>query len=104
MAKFKDYYAVLGVAPRSHGRVIEAKYWETAHALHADLHEKPTKKLQKKLQALNEAYEVLGSPHKRSAYDRKREDAISYATDAAPTGPTFMQSFVRVLSMPFRPD
>lgn len=104
MAKFKDYYAVLGVAPRSHAKVIEAKYWETAHELHADLHEKPTKKLQKKLNSINEAYEILGSPHKRSAYDRKRDDAVSYAPASAAAGPTFMQSFVRVLSTPFRPD
>lgn len=104
MAKFKDYYAVLGVAPRSHAKVIEAKYWETAHELHADLHDKPTKKLQKKLHSINEAYEVLGSPHKRSAYDRKRDDAISYAASPTSTGPTFVQSFVRVLSTPFRPD
>jgi DnaJ-class molecular chaperone len=83
--------------------VIEEKYWETAHELHRDLHEQPTKKLQKKLAGLNEAYEVLGSPMKRSAYDRKRDDAIEHRT-ALEGRPSILQSFVRVLGMPFRPD
>ena len=75
MPKFKDYYAVLGVQPRSHARIIEETYWEQAHELHEELHDEPTKKLQKKLNQINEAYEMLGSPHKRAAYDRKRFDA-----------------------------
>ncbi|MBI5289265.1 MAG: DnaJ domain-containing protein [Chloroflexi bacterium] len=103
MAKFKDYYAVLGVSPRSHARVIEEKYWERAHELHHVLHIEPTKKLQKKLTQINEAYEVLGSPHKRSAYDRKLSDVIEHQAGMH-RPPTFLQSFVTVLSKPFRPD
>ena len=103
MAKFKDYYAVLGVSPRSHARVIEDKYWERAHELHDVLHVEPTRKLQKKLTQINEAYEVLGSPYKRSAYDRKLADVTEHQS-ALHARPTFFQSFVMVLSKPFRPD
>jgi DnaJ-class molecular chaperone len=104
VAKFKDYYAVLGVAPRSHARVIEERYWEMAHGLHNDLHEAPTKKMQKRLHQINEAYEVLGSPYKRSAYDRKRMDYLRHDSEKADAAPSFFQSFVLVLSKPFRPD
>jgi curved DNA-binding protein len=101
--KFKDYYAVLGVSPRSHARVIEERYWEKAHELHHVLHEEPTRKLQKKLHQINEAYEILGSPHKRSAYDRKRAEVFErQAEEHRP--PTLIQSFATILSKPFRPD
>jgi curved DNA-binding protein CbpA len=103
VAKFKDYYAVLGVSPRAHARVIEEKYWEKAHELHHGLHVEPTRKLQKKLTQINEAYEILGSPHKRSAYDRKLTDVMEHQA-AISARPTFFQSFVMVLSKPFRPD
>ena len=102
MRKFKDYYAVLGVAPRSHARSIEETYWNRAHELHQEMHAEPTKKLQRKLHQINEAYEVLGSPYKRAAYDRKRHEAVAY--DAGPARPTFFQSFVMVLRKPYRPD
>jgi DnaJ-class molecular chaperone len=104
VAKFKDYYAVLGVQPRSHARVIEERYWEMAHGLHNDLHEAPTKKMQKRLHQINEAYEVLGSPHKRSAYDRKRMDYMRHDIEKANREPSLFESFVLVLSKPFRPD
>ena len=104
MAKFKDYYAVLGIPPRSHARVIEERYWEMAHGLHNDLHVAPTKKMQKRLHQINEAYEILGSPHKRSAYDRKRAEVIRHEEEHKNDTPSFFQSFVLVLSKPFRPD
>jgi DnaJ-class molecular chaperone len=103
VAKFKDYYAVLGVAPRSHAKVIEETYWAKAHELHFHLHKAPTKKLQKKLHQINEAYEILGSPHKRSAYDRKREEAFG-GTRAQEFRPSLFESVFLVVSKPFRPD
>ncbi len=103
MAKFKDFYAVLGVSPRSHARVIEEKYWEKAHELHHVLHVEPTRRLQKKLTQINEAYEVLGSPHKRSAYDRKLADVMDHQA-SVDARPTFFRSFVMVVSKPFRPE
>ena len=98
MAKFKDYYEVLGVAPRSHARLIEESYWAQAH----ELHKEPTKRAQKRLTLINEAYETLGTPHRRDKYDQERR----YFTDAAETEsrPGFLQMCVHLLAKPFRPD
>ena len=98
MGKFRDYYKVLGIPPRSHARVIEERYWEQAHELHKEL----TKKAQKRLILINEAYETLGSPYRRELYDRQRDRIVQ--TQMPDRGPTFLQSFVSVLSKPFRPD
>ncbi len=98
MPKFKDYYDVLGVPPRSHVRVIEETYWEQAH----ELQKQPTRTAARKLSQLNEAYEVLGSPHRRLKYDRE----MRYLSDQRPNDGRggFLQLFVSLLGKPFRPD
>lgn len=98
MGKFKDYYDVLGIPPRSHARVIEERYWEQAH----ELHKEPTKKAQRRLVLINEAYETLGTPHRREMYDRQRGEVV--AAREPDRGPTFLQTFVSILGKPFRPD
>lgn len=98
MAKFKDFYRVLGVPPRSHFRDIEETYWEQAHALRRQ----PTRKAAQRLKAINEAYEVLASPHRRAEYDVRyqREN-----TDGLADGrPGMLQSFVSLIGKAFRPD
>jgi molecular chaperone DnaJ len=97
MARTKDYYEVLGVTPRSHARIIEESYWERAH----ELHNVPTRKAQQRLGVLNEAYEVLGTPHKRAAYDRKRQTA-EQSNGNGRGG--FMHTLLSILGKPFRPD
>jgi curved DNA-binding protein CbpA len=98
LRKFKDYYQVLGVPPRCHHRLIEESYWELAH----DLHSVPTRKAQQRLGALNEAYETLGSPHRREEYDRRWEQRAGDAESDRRSG--FLQLFVSLLGKPFRPD
>lgn len=71
MSGFTDYYDVLGVKPRCHHRVIEEAYWVRAR----DLQSIPTRDSVQALALLNEAYEVLGTAHKRVAYDRQRRAA-----------------------------
>lgn len=99
MARFKDYYQVLGVEPRSHVRVIEETYWETAH----ELKKQPTRSAAKRLRALNEAYEVLGSPYRRMAYDRQRAE---YAATERRSGqrPNLFAQLFGLLAKPFRID
>lgn len=98
MTKFKDYYQVLGIPRRAHVRVIEEKYWEQAH----ELQRIPTRQAAKRLKAINEAYEVLGTPHRRLTYDR---EYMGYeALSRAPARPGFLQLFVNMLGKPFRPD
>lgn len=99
MAKFKDYYEVLGVPPRAHARLIEDQYWSQAH----ELHKEPTRRAQKRLTLINEAYETLGTPHKRDKYDQERRYLVEGSASAA-KGPGFLQMFVHILAKPFRPD
>jgi len=94
----KDYYEVLGVPPRSHIRVIEESYWERAHSLQAI----PTRKAQQRLGALNEAYEILGSPHKRAEYDHHRGRDARDGGAGSSSG--FLNTLVSLLGKPFRPD
>ncbi len=98
MRKFKDYYQVLGISSRSHARDIEESYWEQAHAIHAQR----TRSANQRLKAINEAYETLGSPHKRAEYDiRWRQNA---AQAAGQPRPGFFGSLVGLLGKAFRPD
>ena len=98
MPKFRDYYIVLGVPPRSHARVIEERYWEQAHELHGE----PTRRAAKRLRLINEAYETLASPHRRERYDQQR--AYMIAENAPAPGPGILQSLISLLGKPFRPD
>jgi DnaJ-class molecular chaperone len=98
VAKTRDYYDVLGIPPRAHIRLVEESYWEQAHVLKNT----PTRTAARKLKALNEAYEVLGTPHKRMKYDRDRAEAA--AAERRSAHPGFLQVFVNLLGKPFRPD
>lgn len=98
MRRFKDYYQVLGVPPRSYARTIEESYWEQAHELHGQ----PTRKAAARLKAINEAYEVLGSPQKRAEYDVRYRQKNAHPERQAEPG--FLQSFVSILGKAFRPD
>ena len=97
-SRAKDYYQVLGVTPRSHARLIEESYWERAHELHL----LPTRKAQQRLSVLNEAYEILGTPHKRAAYDRGRVNAEH--KNGSVNGSGIMQTLINLIGKPFRPD
>jgi curved DNA-binding protein CbpA len=98
VAKFKDLYRVLGVPPRCHFRDIEESYWEQAHALR----QQPTRKAAHRLKAINEAYEVLASPHRRAQYDATwRERSGATRVDNRPGA---LQSFVNLLGKAFRPS
>jgi curved DNA-binding protein CbpA len=98
LGKLRDYYQVLGVTPRSHARVIEERYWEQAHELHGE----PTRRAAKRLRLVNEAYETLGSPHRRERYDQQRAQLST--RDNTDMRPGFLQMFVSLLGKPFRPD
>lgn len=98
VAKFKDYYEVLGLPPRAHVRLIEETYWEQAHALRRI----PTRKAARRLSAINEAYEVLGTPHKRRQYDD--EYLGSQSVQEEPPRPRLINAIVSLLGKPFRPD
>lgn len=70
-AKFQDYYEVLGVSRDASEKDIKAAYRKLARKWHPDLHPASEKaKVEDKFKRINEAYEVLKDPEKRSRYDQ----------------------------------
>lgn len=69
--KFQDYYEILGVSRDADEKKIKAAYRKLARKWHPDLHSgKDKEAAEEKFKAINEAYEVLSDPEKRSKYDR----------------------------------
>jgi len=65
-----DYYKILQVHPDAEQEFIRAARDRVARKYHPDHDTSPEAKV--KMQAINDAYEVLGDPDKRSAYDARR--------------------------------
>ena len=78
----RDYYVTLQVDPRADREVIEAAYRRLARKWHPD--RSPAPEAAAKMQDLNEAYEVLGDPERRRAYDLSRAHGASRGTRVAP--------------------
>jgi len=65
----RDYYEILGVARDASGEAIKRAYRALARQHHPDVaHDKS--KAEHRFKEINEAYEVLSDPRKRSQYDR----------------------------------
>lgn len=73
MAKFIDYYKILGVPKNTPQSEIKAAYKKRTKQFHPDLHPDDPK-AKAKFQLLNEAYEVLNDPDKRARYDQYGEN------------------------------
>ena len=73
MAKFIDYYKILGVTKDIPQDEIKAAYRKRSKQFHPDLHPDDPK-AKAKFQLLNEAYDVLSDPEKRKKYDQYGEN------------------------------
>ena len=69
--KFIDYYETLGLDRTATEKEIKQAYRKLARKHHPDLHQGNAKKTaEEKFKLINEAYEVLSDPDKRTKYDR----------------------------------
>lgn len=70
----EDYYGTLGVSPRSSADEIRERYRFLAQAYHPDKFPDPRNKerAEAEFKRVQEAYQVLSSPVRRSAYDARR--------------------------------
>ncbi len=75
-----DYYEVLQVSPRAEADVVRAAYRTLARKYHPD-HGGDARRMI----ALNDAWDVLGDPDRRAAYDASRTGADSRPASTAPT-------------------
>ncbi|GAA4009053.1 hypothetical protein GCM10022280_02310 [Sphingomonas swuensis] len=76
-----DYYAVLGVAPEAESGAIRMAYRNLMRRHHPDVN--PSDDAAARATEINEAYDCLGDPDKRAAYDRQRSKGSEAPTFTA---------------------
>ncbi len=69
MSPKRDYYEILGVAPDASQEEVKRAYRKLAHQHHPDKN-RGEQSAEERFKEISEAYEVLGNPEKRRAYDR----------------------------------
>jgi DnaJ-class molecular chaperone len=70
MATTSDYYDVLGIAKGASADEIKKAYRKQALEWHPDRHRQDKEAAEKRFKEINEAYQVLSDPQKKSAYDQ----------------------------------
>jgi len=81
-AQFRDYYETLGVSKSAAPEEIKSAFRKLARKFHPDTAE-DKQSAEEKFKELNEAYEVLSDPEKRSKYD---EYGAHWEQGGAPSG------------------
>jgi DnaJ-class molecular chaperone len=85
--EYKDYYATLGVSKTASPEEVKKAYRRLAREHHPDLHpEKNKVKAGEKFKEINEAYEVLSDPAKRTQYDQVGPEWAQAGARAQPDG------------------
>jgi curved DNA-binding protein CbpA len=79
-----DHYRMLQVDPEADPDVIQAAYRRLAQKNHPDLAHGP--EAAARMVAINRAWEILGNPASRAAYDRERASRAAGARNAPQAG------------------
>ncbi|OGM24768.1 hypothetical protein A2715_03315 [Candidatus Woesebacteria bacterium RIFCSPHIGHO2_01_FULL_39_32] len=84
MAAKSDYYDILGVSKGASADEIKKAYRKQALEWHPDKHQGGDKEAaEKRFKEINEAYQILSDPQKKSAYDQFGHSAFSPGGGAA---------------------
>jgi hypothetical protein len=86
----ETHYATLGVSEGAEPDAVRRAYLDMARQLHPDrwIDASPEERVdvERRMQAVNEAWRVLGNPARRLAYDVERREVGRRARVAPPTG------------------
>jgi hypothetical protein len=89
-----DHYRTLDVAPGATQADLRAAYLKLARANHPDLFEGPQRaQAERRMQEINEAWNVLGVKHKRKEYDAARPPSSTGASAGPRRGNAHFQPF-----------
>jgi len=80
---YKDYYKILGVDRKASEGEIRKAYRKLAKQYHPD-YNPDNKQAEERFKEINEAYEVLSDPKKRSYYDRVGSDYSQWQRRGTP--------------------
>jgi curved DNA-binding protein len=83
--EYKDYYKVLGVERNASKDDIKRAYRKLAMKTHPDRNP-GNAKAEEQFKEINEAYQVLNDPEKRSRYDQLGESYSQWQQGGAPSG------------------
>lgn len=83
--EYKDYYKILGVGRRASADEIKQAFRKLARQYHPDVNP-GDKRAEAKFKEINEAYEVLSDPQKRSQYDLLGSNWQKFASGASRAG------------------
>tara|TARA_B100000780_G_scaffold147622_1_gene103156 strand:- start:580 stop:1479 length:900 start_codon:yes stop_codon:yes gene_type:complete len=89
----KDYYQILGVPTDATPELIKAVYKALVKLYHPDVFQGDSKFAQKKLQSINEAFEILSNEVKRGKYNEQYEDKIFEQTEESFSEQEFSDEF-----------
>lgn len=81
--EYRDYYKILDVPRGSSADEIKSAYRKLAMQYHPDRNP-GDKQAEDRFKEINEAYQVLGDPQKRSRYDQLGEDYSQWQQNGAP--------------------
>lgn len=82
---FKDYYAALGISPEADEKTIKQAYRKLARQYHPDVNPGDTQ-AEERFKEINEAYQALSDPEKRSKYDALRQQYQQWQRTGGPGG------------------